>query len=237
MRTEPFEYRDGSTVCEGAVALPASAGKQPCVLIAHQWAGIGDLERSKAEAFAKLGYVGIAIDTYGRGVRGDMMSDNSALMAPFLADRAMLKARLMAAIAAARAHPSVDPARVAMIGYCFGGLCALDVARSGTDQVRGVVSLHGIFSPPNLGAQASIMAKVLVLHGWDDPYAKPDDVLALAKELSAAKADWQLHAYGHALHAFTAEGAYAPERGIAYDANADRRSWGAMLAFLGEIFD
>lgn len=234
MRVEPFEYRDGNTICEGAVAPPAGAGRHPCVLIAHQWAGICDLERAKAETFAKLGYVGIAIDTYGRGVRGDMMNDNSALMGPFLADRAMLKKRLLSAVAAAKAHPAVDASRVAMIGYCFGGLCALDVARSGTSEVKGVVSLHGILPPPNLGPQAPIKAKILVLHGWDDPYAKPDEVLGLAKELTAAKADWQIHAYGHTLHAFTAQGSYAPERGIAYSETADRRSWAAMLDFLKE---
>jgi dienelactone hydrolase len=143
---------------------------------------------------------------------------------------------LLAAVAAAKAHPAVDPNRIAVIGYCFGGLCALDVARSGTGDVRGVVSLHGIFMPPNLGAQAPIKAKVLVLHGWDDPMATPDAVLGLAKEMTAAKADWQLHAYGNAMHAFTLEGANAPERGIKYDKAADRRSWAATSDFLNEVF-
>ena len=163
------------------------------------------------------------------------MEENSALMGPFMADRAMLRRRLLAAVEAAKAHPMVDPARIAAIGYCFGGLGVLDLARSGTLDVRGVVSIHGIFPPPNLGPQGTIGAKILILHGYEDPMAPPQDLLAIAKELTDAKADWQLHAYGHAMHAFTAVGVYAPERGIQYDEAADRRSWIATRNFLDEV--
>lgn len=235
MRKETFEYKDGGTVCEAYIAHEPGQ-KRPCVLVSHAWAGIADHERARADQLAGLGYVGFALDVYGKGMRGDPMADNSALMGPWLNDRAKLRQRLIAAVHAAKAHPSVDPNRIAVIGYCFGGLCALDVARSGTNEVRGVVSLHGIFMPPNLGAQAPIKAKVLVLHGWDDPMATPDAVLGLAKEMTAAKADWQLHAYGNAMHAFTLEGANAPERGIKYDKAADRRSWAATSDFLKEVF-
>lgn len=234
MRGEAFEYEDGSTVCEGYVA-GAGLGKRPCVLIAHQWAGMIDHERSKADELAWLGYAAFAIDVYGKGVKGDPMGDNSALMMPFLNDRAKLRQRLLAAVAAAKAHASVDASRIAIMGYCFGGLCALDVARSGTSDVRGAVSVHGIFAPTGL-APAPIKAKVLVLHGWDDPMAPPKDVLSLSQELTAAKADWQLHAYGNTMHAFTAVGAHAPERGIAYNEDADRRSWESTLSFFKEIF-
>ncbi len=234
MNGTTFEYKDGSTVCEGYIA-GAGGAKKPCVLIAHQWAGLSYHERGKADELARLGYAGVAIDVYGQGVRGDAMGDNSALMMPFLNDRAKLRGRLLAAIAAAKAEPSVDASRIAIMGYCFGGLCALDVARSGTSDVRGAVSVHGIFAPTGLAAQP-IKAKVLVLHGWDDPMAPPKDVLSLAKEMTEAKADWQLHAYGNAMHAFTAVGANAPERGIRYDENADRRSWASMLGFLNEVF-
>lgn len=234
MRGAAFEYKDGATACEGYVA-GGGDGKRPCVLIAHQWAGVSDHERGKADEFARLGYVGFALDVYGKGVRGDAMGDNSALMMPFLNDRAKLKQRLTAAVTAAKAHPAVDASRIAMIGYCFGGLCSLDIARSGTSDVKGVVSIHGIFAPPGLGAQGPIKSKVLVLHGWDDPMAPPKDVLGLAEEMTKAKADWQLHAYGHTMHAFTAVGAYAPERGIAYNENADGRSWASTLAFLKEV--
>ncbi len=235
MRKESLEYKDGSTVCEGYIAHEPGA-KKPCVLISHAWAGIFDQERQVADACASMGYVGFALDVYGKGIKGDPMGDNSALMGPWLNDRGKLKQRLFAAVQAAKAHPSVDPNRIAMIGYCFGGLCVLDVARSGTGDVRGVVSMHGLFTPPNLGPQAPIKTKVLVLHGWDDPMATPDSVLALAKEMTAAKADWQVHAYGHTLHAFTSEGANAPERGVKYDRQADRRSWAATTDFLKEVF-
>jgi dienelactone hydrolase len=157
-------------------------------------------------------------------------------MGPYLNDRAKLRQRLLAAVAAARARPDVDGNRIVIIGYCFGGLCALDVARSGTNDVKGAVSLHGLFTPPGLGAQGKISTKVLVLHGWDDPMAKPDSVLGLAQEMTAAGADWQIHAYGHTLHAFTSPGANAPESGVKYDANADRRSTKAMDDFLAEVF-
>ena len=235
MQKQSFEYKDGSTTCEGYV-VHDGGGKKPCVLVSHAWAGIGDHEKHAAERLAGLGYVGFAIDVYGKGVRGDPMGDNSALMGPYLQDRAKLRARLLAAVAAAKAHPAVDANRIAVIGYCFGGLCALDVARSGTSDVKGVVSFHGLFTPPGLGAQASIKSKVLVLHGWDDPMATPDSVLGLAKEMTAAKADWQVHAYGHTLHAFTAEGVNAPERGVKYDKSADRRSWASAVDFLKEVF-
>jgi dienelactone hydrolase len=237
MPTGYFDYRDGDTVCEAYAAHHGAAGeRRPAVLVAHQWSGQQPPEREAAERLAGLGYVGIALDVYGKGRRGDRTGDNSHLMAPFMEDRAALRARLLAAVAAARAHEAVDPERIAVIGYCFGGLCALDVARANAPGVRGVVSLHGIFSPSNLGAQPDIAPSVLVLHGWDDPLAPPGDVLMLAEELTAARADWQLHAYGHAMHSFTNPNASAPERGMAYDAKAATRSWASVEAFLAEVF-
>jgi dienelactone hydrolase len=234
--TRHYEYQDDGVTCEGFVAVPSGGGKRPCVLIAHQWAGLIDHERGTAERLALNGYVGFAIDVYGKGRRGEPMADNSHLMNPFLQDRAMLRRRLLAALAAAHAHPDVDAARIAIMGYCFGGLCALDLARSGTSDVRGAVSVHGIFAPPGLGDQPAIPAKILVLHGWDDPMATPDAVVGLARELSGAGCDWQLHAYGNTMHAFTAVGANAPQNGIMYNADADRRSWQATLNFLAELF-
>ena len=232
------DYRDDGTTFEAYVAHDPGAGverRRPCVLVAHQWAGQSVHERGAAEAYAAQGYVGIAIDVYGKGRRGGLFDDNSALMGPLLADRATLRRRMLAALASARALPMVDPDRVAAVGYCFGGLCVLDLARTGTEDVRGVVSIHGVLSPPNLGAQPEIRAKVLVLHGYDDPMAPPADMLALATELTDAKADWQLHAYGHAKHGFTAVGANAPERGIVYDEATHRRAVIATDNFLEEV--
>jgi dienelactone hydrolase len=205
------------------------------VLIAHNWAGQTAADNGVADRLAALGYVGIAIDVYGKGVRGDLQGDNSALMGPWMADRAGLQQRLLAAVTAAAAHPAVDAGRIAVIGYCFGGLCALDVARSGTPDVRAVVSFHGVYAPNGLAA-VPITAKVLVLHGWDYPMTPPDATVGLAKELTAAGADWQIHAYGGTMHAFTAPGANNPAGGVQYNATADRRSWQAMTNFLGEVF-
>ena len=230
-----LDYAAGETACEAYVAHAGADGRRPAVLVAHQWAGQTDAERGAADRLAALGYVGFAIDVYGKGRRGDLGGDNSHLMNPFLTDRAGLRERLLAAVAAARSHDAVDPERIAVIGYCFGGLCALDLARANAPGLKGAVSLHGIFPPPDLGPQSDIKASVLVLHGWDDPMAPPKDVLALSQELTAAKADWQLHAYGHAMHSFTNPAANAPERGIAYNEKAARRSWAAVESFLAEV--
>lgn len=235
MPSRYHEHAHGGVTCELYVSVPEGAARRPAVLIAHNWAGQGPPEREVADRLAALGYVGIAIDVYGKGVRGGLDDDNSALMAPYLADRALLRDRLLAAVDAAAALPEVDAGRIAFAGYCFGGLCALDLARCGTGKVKGAVSIHGIFAPPNLGPQGKVEASVLILHGWEDPMATPADVLAVSKELTDAGADWQLHAYGHALHAFTHEGANAPERGVMYDEKAARRSWQAMLNFFGEV--
>lgn len=232
---EILDYKNGEQTLEAYVALPAGSERRPCVLICHQWAGTSDFERARAEDLARLGYVGIAIDAYGKGQRGSIATDNSALMNPCMEDRAMLRRRLLAGVEAAKAHPRVDPQRIAAMGYCFGGLCALDIARSGTADVRGVVSFHGLFAAPATGPQAPIKSKVMIHHGWDDPLAPPADVVAVAKEMTEAQADWQFHAYGHAMHAFTSPGANAPDRGLQYNENAARRSWASTLAFFEEV--
>lgn len=230
-----FSYFDDSSECEGFIALPKADGPRPAVLIAHNWAGQSAADAAIAEKLAGLGYVGIAIDVYGKGVRGDLHGDNSALMNPWVGNRAGLQARLLAAVTAAAANPAVDATRIAIIGYCFGGLCALDVARSGDPRVKAAVSFHGVYPPSGL-PQQQISAKVLVLHGWDDPMTPPDATVALAHELNAAGADWQIHAYGHTMHAFTFPDANNPAGGIQYNAAADRRSWQAMTGLLDEVF-
>lgn len=232
-----FPYSDGHTACEGFVAVPDGAGPHPAVLVAHNWAGQSEADNDIAEKLAALGYVGIAIDVYGKGVRGGPDADNSRLMIPWMQDRAALRDRLLAAVEAAAAHPEVDAARIAIIGYCFGGLCALDVARSATPLVKAAASFHGNYTPPAIGEQAKITAKVLVLHGWIDPITPPDATVALAHELEAAGADWQIHAYGQTRHAFTFPGANNPAGGMQYNPASDRRSWKSMTDFLTEVFE
>ncbi|MCW5893784.1 MAG: dienelactone hydrolase family protein [bacterium] len=234
LRTASVDYRCGDDVLEAYVVTHADGSPRPTVLVCHDWSGQNGGIRAIAERVAALGYTAVALDNYGKGVRGAETADNTHLLTPLLADRALLRRRLLAGVDFARTQAAVDPERVAAIGYCFGGLCVLDLARAGAP-LRGVVSFHGIFAPPSLGPQGPIASRVLVLHGWDDPLAQPADVLALAAELTAAGADWQLHAYGHTLHAFTFPGAASPEKGLAYHADAERRSWAAMRAFLAEV--
>lgn len=237
MKSEFLDYSAGDTICQAFLAYDdKSAGKLPCVLICHAWGGQSEFEQEKARELAQLGYVGFAVDVYGKGRRGSSMDENAKLMQPFIDDRKLLLSRLRAALAAAKIHPMVDPNKIAVMGYCFGGLCSLDLARCGDPELKGAVSFHGLFTPPNIGDQGKITARVLILHGYDDPMAKPDSVLEVASELTKAGADWQLHAYGHTVHAFTAPTANMPEHGILYNAVADRRSWIAMKNFLEELF-
>ncbi|QRN97129.1 dienelactone hydrolase family protein [Archangium violaceum] len=236
LHTGFLDYSEGDSVFEAYVAHPPDVGTpRPCVLLAHEWSGLNGSMRAMAEKVARLGYVVFALDVYGKGIRGSETGDNSHLMGPLMGNRALLRRRLLAGLAAARRHPAVDADRIAAIGYCFGGLCVLDLARAAPPDLRGVVSIHGVFQPPNLGAQGPITTRVLLLHGWSDPLAPPADVVALARELTEAKAPWELHAYGHAQHAFTFVGANMPERGIVHHPEADRRSWAAMRTFLEEV--
>ena len=236
IQTRIIDYSQDGKTFEGCLAWDDDGAEpRPAVLVSHAWGGAGDFEHTRARDLAELGYVGFSLDLYGKGVRGSNPDENAALMQPFLDDRALLQKRLRLAVEVAAAQPEVDASRVAAIGYCFGGLCVLDLARVGAD-VTGVVSFHGLFFPPGNTAGNSIDAKVLALHGWDDPMAAPEQVVALAAELTQAGADWQIHGYGHALHAFTNPEANDPDHGVAYAPAADRRSWRAMVNFLEELF-
>ena len=212
-----------------------ATGSRPGVLVAHAWRGRGEHEEAKARQLAELGYVGFALDLYGKGVRGGSVEENRRLMQPYMDDRALLQGRMALALRVAREQPEVEERRLAAIGFCFGGLCVLDLARSGAE-VEGVVSFHGLFTPPGNTHGNRIRAKVLILHGWDDPMARPEALLALGNELTAMQADWQIHAYGNAMHAFTNPAANDPEFGTVYQADADRRSWESTRAFLAELF-
>ncbi len=230
------EYRDGDTLLEGRVAWDdRTSGPRPGVLVAHAWGGRSDFEDGKADDLAGQGYAAFALDLYGKDVRGSSPEENAGLMQPFLDDRAMLQQRLRASLAAMREQPEVDAERVAAIGFCFGGLCVLDIARTG-DDIAGVVSIHGLFGPPGNTSGNRVSAKVLALHGWDDPMAPPDQINALAGELTAMGADWQLHAFGNTMHAFTNPAANAPDMGTVYSAAADKRSALAIKNFLDELF-
>lgn len=220
---------DGQTY-EGYFLKPQSNPDAPLVIICHAWGGLGDNEKQKAKIMAEeFGYAAFAIDVYGKGKRGTTQAENEGLMYPLVGDRPELQKRLAGSIAAAKAHSGATKA--AAIGFCFGGLCVLDMARAGMD-VLGVGSFHGLFRPAENIPAPEIKAKVLIEHGWNDPMATPDDVLAIAKEFAGS--DWQLHAHGLAVHAFTTQGATGDA--TQYHADSDRRSFAYLKTFLAEVF-
>ncbi len=234
--TREIEYQHRNVVFEGVVAVDnATDSERPVVLVSHAWGGRDDFAIQKARLLAKMGYVGFALDLYGKGVLGSNKEENRALMTPLLEDRLLLQARMDTAVEVARSQPEANAKKVAAIGYCFGGLCVLDLARTGAD-VSAVVSFHGLFTPPDNTAGRQIKSRVLVLHGYDDPMATPEAMVALASELSASQADWQIHAYGDTVHAFSNPGAADPDFGTVYSELADNRSWRSMADFLKDSF-
>lgn len=235
--TEAVEYRHGDMVLEGYLAYDGEVeGKRPGVLIVHQWKGLGDYEKMRAGQLAEMGYVAFALDMYGKGIRPKDRKGAAGQAGKYRADRVLMRSRANAGLEVLKGHPLVDASRVAAIGYCFGGGTVLELARSGAD-IAGAVSFHGNLDTPNPNDAKNIKAKVLVLHGADDPHVPPEQVLAFEEEMRNAGIDWQLIAYGGAVHAFTdSRAGDDPSRGAAYNANADRRSWQAMKSFFAEIF-
>ncbi len=235
IRERLIEYRDGSTLLEGFFCHDDSRpGPQPALIISHEWSGRGEFVERKARRLAWHGFATFALDMFGKGKRGATTEECSALITPFVQDRALLARRITAALTTVKELPEVDARRVGAMGFCFGGMCVLDLARSGAD-LRGVVSVHGLLKPTGLPSPGKVRAKVLMLHGYDDPMAPPEDVLAIGKEFTAAGADWQLHAYGNTKHAFTNPQANDPALGLIYDEAADRRSWHSLLQFFDEV--
>ena len=236
IETRMIEYRDGDEVFEGMLAWdPAIEAGRPGILVAHTVRGRTAFEEDRARQLAASGYAAFALDVYGKAAIGGDLEDCRALMNGLRSDRPALQRRLQCALDTLRGQPEVDENKLAAIGFCFGGLCVLDIARTGAE-VAGVVSFHGLFDPPGNTANNRINARILVLHGWDDPLALPEQALALGRELSDQGADWQMHAYGNVRHAFTNPAADASSGVTVYNADADRRSWAAMQYFLSELF-
>jgi len=234
IQTRTVDYQHGDVTLRGYMAWDDAGTPRAPVLVAPTWAGRTDFENQQAEKLAALGYVGFAVDMYGDGKTGNGPEECTALMTPVVSDRALLQARMGAALDAARAQPEVSEGDAAAIGFCFGGLCVLDLARSRSD-ISGVVSFHGLLTAPdNLDGQ-SIAAKVLVLHGYEDPMVEPDAVVAFCDEMRARGCDWQVHSYGQTLHAFTNPQANDPDFGTVYSELAASRSFASMRAFLTEV--
>jgi len=233
-----LNYLDGDSLLEAFFAYDDRfEGRRPAVLISHAWGGRDDFVKQKAEQLAELGYFAFALDMYGEGRTGQSIEENSALMQPFMDDRAVLQKRIKAAHYAVTLLPWVDDTQIAAIGFCFGGLCVLDLARSGA-KLKGVVSFHGLLNKPeDLASDNPITAKVLALHGYDDPMTPPETLTAFADEMNTLNIDWQLHNYGKTQHAFTNPQANAPELGLIYNPIAEQRAWQSMKNFLEEIFN
>ncbi|HYC95924.1 MAG TPA: dienelactone hydrolase family protein [Sphingomicrobium sp.] len=207
----------------------------PTVIIIPTVMGVQPLELGFAEKLVALGYHVVVADLFGRRFTPGVDKEAAfAAMGELRSDRAALRDRLLAIVDLVREREHVDANNIAVIGYCFGGQCALDVARSGTD-VAAVAAFHGLFDPCGLPAQP-IKAKVAAYHGWNDPMVPPEAVVALANELTAAGADWQIHAYGHVGHGFTnPRASQMGIEGVAYDEAAERRSWASLEKFLAEV--
>jgi dienelactone hydrolase len=237
VKTEVVEYRHGDVVLEGYLAYDDSfQGKRPGVVVAHEWFGQTSYERKRAEQLARLGYVAFAIDIYGKGVRPRDEKEAGALAGKYMGDRKLMRARAAAGLDVLRNRPETDPTRLAAIGYCFGGATVLELARSGADLVS-VVSFHGVLDTPTPGDARNIKAKVLVLHGGDDPMVPNKQVEAFQEEMRKGRVDWQFISYGGAVHKFSNPAAGEDSsKGLAYNERADRRSWEAMRALFAETF-
>ena len=236
--TQTLEYKQGDLTLEGYLAYDDSAvGKRPGVLVVHQWLGLTDYEKHRAEQLAALGYVAFCADIYGKGIRPKDTSEAGVQAAKYKSDRALLRLRVNAGLEALKKNELVDTTRVAAIGYCFGGTAAIELARSGAD-IAGVVSFHGGLDSPKPADGKNIKCKVLVCHGADDPFEAPADLAAFENEMRQANVDWVLIKYGGAVHSFTQPTAGNDNsKGAAYNERADRRSWAAMKMFFAGIFN
>ncbi|MGV3524184.1 MAG: dienelactone hydrolase family protein [Candidatus Sericytochromatia bacterium] len=235
IQTRTIEYHDGETLLEGHLAWDnEQTGPRPGILVAHAWGGRDEFACGRAEDMARLGYVGFALDMFGKGVLGHSTEENSALITPFMQDRGKMQQRMHKALEVARQQEEIDASQMGAMGFCFGGMCVLDLARSGAD-IQGAISVHGLLSPPgNIVSQ--ITAKVLVLHGYKDTMAKPEDLAAIQQELQGCEADWQSHCYGQAWHAFTNPHAHDFELGTVYNERAAARAWKTIQDFWTETF-
>jgi len=233
--TETVDYDDRGTTCEGVLVYDNSVeGPRPAVLIFHQWAGIGEYELARAKMLAGEGYAVFVGDVYSKGIRPESIEDRQAQTKIYNSDRAMTRERAWAALAAMLEQSPVDKERTASIGYCFGGMVALELARDGAP-MKAFVSIHGTLNNPNPDDTRNIKGAVLIQHGADDPFVPADDLITIRTELESARMDFRITEYAGAVHAFTDWNAGDnPSSGVAYNQHADEASWQELLSFLGE---
>ncbi len=235
--TQKVAYKQDGAVFQGFLAYDdAVSGKRPGVLVVHEYWGLNDYARKRAEQLAGLGYVAFAGDMYGEGRVTTDPKEAARWAGELRGNPPVLRARAQAALKVLTDNSRVDPRRLAAIGYCFGGTTVLELAASGAD-LAGVVSFHGGIPKLTPEEAKAIKARILILHGADDPHVPAADIAAYQEALRQAGVDWQMVYYGGAVHAFTNPAAGSNKAsGVAYNASADRRSWRAMQDFFKEIF-
>ena len=238
MQTAPdavlVPYTSGGAELRGYLVDGAKGGKAPAVLVAHEAIGINDHIRRRTHQFAAMGYVALALDLYGASdlALAEAQTRNSEL----IKTPGLMRERAKAALDVLAKHASVDPTRIAAVGFCQGGMTVMELARSGAD-IRAAVGFHPGFKRPAGSADGPITAKVLMMTGDRDPVVSEEDRAAFAAEMRSAGADWQLHVFGGVGHSYTNQAIDAlGYPGFAYDADADRRSWNLMMDLLQEVF-
>jgi len=232
-----FEYKDGDVTLEGYIAYSKGfKSKLPAVLVVHEWTGINDYVKRRCDQLAKLGYFAFAADIYGKGIRPTSYDDASKQSSIYKNDRQLMRRRINVALAELKKTKNVNPNKIAAMGYCFGGGVALELARSGAN-ILGTVSFHGNLDTPNPNDAKNIKGKVLVLHGSDDMAVSLETVLKFVEEMRNAKVNYEIDLYGGAVHSFTnPNSGNDPKKGVAYNEQADKRSWEKMVGFFVEVF-
>jgi dienelactone hydrolase len=240
VKGEEVSYQAGNTTLKGYLAYDdAVQGKRPGVLVVHEWWGHNEYARERARMLAGLGYTALALDMYGDGHQAHHPDEAGKFSGEVRKNLAMAKQRFDAAAGVLKKHPTVDSSNIAAIGYCFGGAIVLEMARQG-EPLKGVVSFHGSLNTDQPARAGQVKARVLVAHGAADPFVPAAQVEAFRQEMDAAKVNYRFIAYPGAKHGFTSK--EADENGrkfnlpLAYNAEADQKSWAEMQAFFKEIF-
>ena len=236
MRAESLEYKDGDVILKGFVALDdQSDHKRPGILVMPEAFGLGNQAKERARRLAALGYAALAGDPYGNGLEVSDLQEAIKHAGAIREDTTKFRQRIRAGLDTLAALPQVDTDRLAVIGYCMGGSCSLEMARDGAP-LKGVVSFHGALETESPAEPGKVQAKVLVCHGADDPFVPVEHVNAFEAEMTKAGANWQVISYGNTVHSFTNPEADGSIEGICYNKQSDERSWKAMRAFFDEIF-
>jgi dienelactone hydrolase len=229
-----IQYFHGKEKLIGFVAYPEGAKNLPGMLIVHDWAGLNELYQNRAIELAKQGFVAFSVDMYGFGRFGETNEEKQALMGTIINDRASLRQRMHLGLEELKKIKSVDAERIGAIGFCFGGLCVLDLARMGAN-IKGVASFHGILKDAPECVTEAIKAQILILHGYDDPMVSPQDVIAFCEEMKKHQAQFQVNMYSNTMHAFTNPSANDSSLGTVYQPQTAKKSFEAMRAFFQGI--